>query len=105
MNSLTNWGPGVILSYPLRLEVSISNRKSESIDGHGECERQKTTNSWVPPVIVASMLRWWQEPTEISKRPIRTRYLGHVTSYQPIRDEYALIIFGRFLVGGTNGDV
>eukprot|EP00116_Pleurobrachia_bachei_P007699 sb/3467961/ len=30
-----------------------------------------------------------KEPTEIrSKQPIRTRYLGHVTGYQPIRDQY-----------------
>eukprot|EP00116_Pleurobrachia_bachei_P009825 sb/3470087/ len=28
-----------------------------------------------------------QEPTETSKQPIRTRYLGHVTDYQPIRDQ------------------
>eukprot|EP00116_Pleurobrachia_bachei_P006770 sb/3467032/ len=32
-----------------------------------------------------------QEPTDTSKQPIRTRYLGHVTSYQPIRDQYFLI--------------
>ena len=32
-----------------------------------------------------------QEPTESSKQPIRARYLGHVTSYQPIRDQYFLI--------------
>eukprot|EP00116_Pleurobrachia_bachei_P017881 sb/3478143/ len=32
-----------------------------------------------------------QEPTETSKQPIRTRYLGHVTAYQPIRDQYFLI--------------
>eukprot|EP00116_Pleurobrachia_bachei_P013924 sb/3474186/ len=31
------------------------------------------------------------EPTDISKQPIRTRYLGHVTFYQPIRDQYFLI--------------
>ena len=31
------------------------------------------------------------EPTESSKQPIRTRYLGHVTGYQPIRDQYSLI--------------
>eukprot|EP00116_Pleurobrachia_bachei_P015642 sb/3475904/ len=31
------------------------------------------------------------EPTESSKQPIRTRYLGHVTGYQPIRDQYFLI--------------
>eukprot|EP00116_Pleurobrachia_bachei_P002225 sb/3462487/ len=32
-----------------------------------------------------------QEPTETSKQPFRTRYLGHVTGYQPIRDQYFLI--------------
>ena len=32
-----------------------------------------------------------QEPTEFRKQPIRTRYLGHVTGYQPIRDQYFLI--------------
>eukprot|EP00116_Pleurobrachia_bachei_P000676 sb/3460938/ len=31
------------------------------------------------------------EPTKTSKQPIRTRYLGHVTSYQPIMDQYFLI--------------
>ena len=33
----------------------------------------------------------WQEPTKSSKRPIRARYLGHVTGYQPIRDQYFLV--------------
>ena len=33
----------------------------------------------------------WQEPTEFRKQPIRTRYSGHVTGYQPIRDQYFLI--------------
>ena len=33
----------------------------------------------------------FQEPTESSKQPIRSRYLGHVTGYQPIRDQYFLI--------------
>eukprot|EP00116_Pleurobrachia_bachei_P015641 sb/3475903/ len=32
-----------------------------------------------------------QEPTNTSKQPIRTRYLGHMTGYQPIRDQYFLI--------------
>ena len=32
-----------------------------------------------------------QEPTEPSKQPIRARYLGHVTGYQPIRDQYFLV--------------
>ena len=29
-----------------------------------------------------------QEPTRSSKQPIRTRYLGHVTGFQPIREQY-----------------
>eukprot|EP00116_Pleurobrachia_bachei_P016308 sb/3476570/ len=33
----------------------------------------------------------WQEPTDTSKQPIRTCYLGHVTGYHPIRDQYFLI--------------
>eukprot|EP00116_Pleurobrachia_bachei_P000738 sb/3461000/ len=32
-----------------------------------------------------------QEPTDTSKQPIRTHYLGHMTGYQPIRDQYFLI--------------
>eukprot|EP00116_Pleurobrachia_bachei_P014864 sb/3475126/ len=31
------------------------------------------------------------QPTETSKQLIGTRYLGHVTGYQPIRDQYFLI--------------
>eukprot|EP00116_Pleurobrachia_bachei_P001834 sb/3462096/ len=31
-----------------------------------------------------------QEPTDTTKQPIRTRYLGHVTGYQPIRGQYFL---------------
>ena len=31
------------------------------------------------------------ETTGPSKQPIRVHYLGHVTSYQPIRDQYFLI--------------
>eukprot|EP00116_Pleurobrachia_bachei_P005858 sb/3466120/ len=38
-----------------------------------------------------------QEPIETSKRQIRIRYLGHVTGYQPIGDQYFLIrsVLGR----------
>eukprot|EP00116_Pleurobrachia_bachei_P016531 sb/3476793/ len=31
------------------------------------------------------------KPTETIEQPIRTRYLGHVTGFQPIRDQYFLI--------------
>ena len=34
------------------------------------------------------MSRHVHKVTESSKQPIRTRYLGHVTGYQPIRDQY-----------------
>eukprot|EP00116_Pleurobrachia_bachei_P013278 sb/3473540/ len=34
--------------------------------------------------------RDYQEPTETRKQPIKTRYLGHVTGYQPIRDQYLI---------------
>eukprot|EP00116_Pleurobrachia_bachei_P015159 sb/3475421/ len=43
----------------------------------------RPTGPVVVPVVV--------EPTEASKQSIRTRYLGHVTGYQPIRDQYFLI--------------
>eukprot|EP00116_Pleurobrachia_bachei_P016556 sb/3476818/ len=29
-----------------------------------------------------------QKPTKTIEQPIRTRYLGHMTCYQPIRDQY-----------------
>eukprot|EP00116_Pleurobrachia_bachei_P017033 sb/3477295/ len=29
--------------------------------------------------------------TDTRKQPIRTRYLGHLTGYQPIRDQFPLI--------------
>ena len=32
-----------------------------------------------------------QEPTESSKQPIRAGHLGHVTGYQPIRDQYFMV--------------
>eukprot|EP00116_Pleurobrachia_bachei_P006355 sb/3466617/ len=43
-----------------------------------------------------------QEPTETSKQPIRTRYLGHVTGYQPIKDQYFLIRSASVSSGESN---
>eukprot|EP00116_Pleurobrachia_bachei_P001753 sb/3462015/ len=43
-------------------------------------------------------IRFPREPTDTSKQPIRTRYLGHVTSYQPIRDQYFMIYMLQVLV-------
>ena len=48
----------------------------------------------VPPgtvlenVVTSVVTPALQKPTEPSKHPIRTRYLGHVIGYQPIRDQY-----------------
>ena len=39
----------------------------------------------------AAEIRKIQEPTKSIKQPIRYRYLGHVTGYQPIRDQYFMI--------------
>eukprot|EP00116_Pleurobrachia_bachei_P005206 sb/3465468/ len=39
------------------------------------------------PTLILSTLTLKQEPTDTSKQPIRTRYIGHVTGYQPIRDQ------------------
>eukprot|EP00116_Pleurobrachia_bachei_P009033 sb/3469295/ len=37
--------------------------------------------------VIFSLIR---EPTETSKQPIRICYLGHVTGYHPIRDQYSV---------------
>eukprot|EP00116_Pleurobrachia_bachei_P001816 sb/3462078/ len=74
-----------------------------SCDCHVICSVFSCCSSFAPP----PPLLWWgvagggwrslplrnleQKPTETSKQPIRTRYLGHLTGYQPIRDQYFLI--------------
>eukprot|EP00116_Pleurobrachia_bachei_P013906 sb/3474168/ len=52
-------------------------------------KERKRTGKWVIP--------YHQEPTETSKQPIRTRYLDHVTGYQPISDQYFLVSVGSCL--------
>eukprot|EP00116_Pleurobrachia_bachei_P013296 sb/3473558/ len=42
-------------------------------------------------LAVTHITTYNQEPTETCKQRIRTHYLGHVTGYQPIRDQYFLI--------------
>eukprot|EP00116_Pleurobrachia_bachei_P000807 sb/3461069/ len=66
-----------------------------------DCRRTESSNplfsAWVKIVSQKAVYNnnWCQyifpEPTDTSKQPIRTRYLGHVTVYQPIRDQYFLI--------------
>ena len=38
-----------------------------------------------------------QEPIDTSKQPIRIRYLGHVTGYQQIRDQYFQYLYFQYL--------
>eukprot|EP00116_Pleurobrachia_bachei_P015562 sb/3475824/ len=46
-----------------------------------------------------------QEPTDTSKQPIKTRYLDHVTGYQPIRDQYFLIRSVPDIKHSLNADI
>ena len=44
-----------------------------------------------PDIILRMITTVSQEPTGPSKLPIRARYLGHVTGFQPIRYQYFLV--------------
>eukprot|EP00116_Pleurobrachia_bachei_P017530 sb/3477792/ len=44
-----------------------------------------------PGVYVTNLADGGAFMAETSKQPIRTRHLGHVTGYQPIRDQYFLV--------------
>eukprot|EP00116_Pleurobrachia_bachei_P003381 sb/3463643/ len=46
---------------------------------------------WGAKNIIIMNLHFMPEPTDTSKQQIKTRYLGHVAGYQPIRDQYFLI--------------
>eukprot|EP00116_Pleurobrachia_bachei_P016014 sb/3476276/ len=58
-----------------------------SLFGYAEELGQSHTLS---PELMQKILTPEQEPTDTSKRkqPIETRYLDHLTGYQPIRDQY-----------------
>eukprot|EP00116_Pleurobrachia_bachei_P011477 sb/3471739/ len=64
------------LSAPTTCDYSYQFQSGTSISV-GSCNKL----TWNGPRI----------PTEISKPPIKTLYLGHVTGYQPIRDQYFLV--------------
>eukprot|EP00116_Pleurobrachia_bachei_P004297 sb/3464559/ len=54
-------------------------------------EKNFEYTSYRSPGRMGEWLHIMLEPTETSKPPIRTRYLGHVTGYQSIRYQYFLI--------------
>eukprot|EP00116_Pleurobrachia_bachei_P007734 sb/3467996/ len=60
-------------------------------------------------IIMEAFMPIYQEPTETNKRPIGTRYLGHVTGSQPIRDQYFLIwsmpLAGNVIMGSTRSRI
>eukprot|EP00116_Pleurobrachia_bachei_P004131 sb/3464393/ len=64
-------------------QIGNSNWKGDTIGKIGFSPTHDTASNFYRASIP---LR--QEPTDTSKQPIRTRYLGHVTGYQPIRDEF-----------------
>ena len=61
-------------------------------------KREILTTQIKSPTFLAEMIKTGKnetkashETTRFSKQPIRTRYFGHVTGYQPIRDQHSLI--------------
>eukprot|EP00116_Pleurobrachia_bachei_P008340 sb/3468602/ len=72
-------------SLPAELHVpsSVLNRSVEAV-----IER---SNVQITRIMSREVLSELEEPTDTSKQPIRTLYSGHVTGYQPIRDQYFLI--------------
>ena len=50
-----------------------------------------------------SYIVFYLETTGFSKQPIRTRYLGHVTGYQPIREQYSYLVGGHEGTGLSDG--
>ena len=46
---------------------------------------RKVGHDYIAWLIIVSCLK---QAIGSSKQPIRTRYSGHVTGYQPIRDQY-----------------
>eukprot|EP00116_Pleurobrachia_bachei_P001494 sb/3461756/ len=86
-------------------EITVGHRFTGILGGKGKSGPGKSgsdcstfaRSAWacsrIPPRANASIdsAGLYHEPTETSKQPIKTRYLGHVTVYQPIRDQYFLI--------------
>eukprot|EP00116_Pleurobrachia_bachei_P007584 sb/3467846/ len=72
--------------------VIEENEEEEKGEDNAAPNRGKQRVSRVPPSSPATSghMTSDSEDIETSKQPIRTPYLGHVTGYQPIRDQYFL---------------
>eukprot|EP00116_Pleurobrachia_bachei_P016362 sb/3476624/ len=65
------------------LSGSLSSSKLINLTSHNNVSSK--TNRAVPYIYIRN------RPKQVNtKQPISTHYLGHVTSYQPIRDQYFL---------------
>eukprot|EP00116_Pleurobrachia_bachei_P012266 sb/3472528/ len=89
------WGPTYtirvnpvpIIAWWTRRRALDQNRTLDLAHGRPVCYHYTTP----PPTIFITADALNQEPTDTSKQPIRTTYLGHVTGYQPIKDHCLLI--------------
>ena len=75
-----------------------------------ECKQYPSINRnryTIPPRSSSPMSKvLYLKTTGFSKQPIRTRYLGHVTGYQPIRDQYQKSCTGGWVrVAGVAGGI
>eukprot|EP00116_Pleurobrachia_bachei_P008981 sb/3469243/ len=59
----------------------------------------KYTHMW----MIHGIFELMQQLTDTSKQPIKTRYLGHVTRSQPIRDQYFLTQYSNRDMGHLRG--
>eukprot|EP00116_Pleurobrachia_bachei_P002297 sb/3462559/ len=82
---------------PAPLEQPPTTRHEERDDRKGDEDRgmkeelKAYADNLVENVVAEVSPSRQQEPRETSKQQIRTRYLGRVTDYQPIRDQYFLV--------------
>ena len=80
--------------------IDAENQASVGLSGWRETPNHNFVGSWRKKRALGRLMFTLrsetcvcliQEPTEPSKQPIKTRYLGHVTGYQPIRDQHFLV--------------
>eukprot|EP00116_Pleurobrachia_bachei_P018484 sb/3478746/ len=86
---------------PLRLPAQFDSRSSLARRGKHECcdHDPDQRHQWLRKSIQRRVKkRKAGSCSGTSKQPIRTRYLGHVTGYHPIRDQYFLIQSGPMVM-------
>eukprot|EP00116_Pleurobrachia_bachei_P004595 sb/3464857/ len=74
-----------------RLSLEFYRYPVVKADSSKWCDKLKNVTDDAMNLPTGSVVGKRNRPTETSKQTIRTRYLGHVTGYQPIRNQYFLI--------------